>query len=149
MYGYDRIVAKRGYTEQGACSPGDSVVACDIFLAYEEGHEALRPRSSHRRNGDFSMTCRQMPRAYAFFPAESSSTSLAAAVLNLEINWYRALRRAVAEAGESFLLHIEQEKYRETRVWIGFGVGLTLEGSEGVELCALCWKHDGYRYKAE
>jgi hypothetical protein len=84
-YGYDRIVAKRRYTEQGACSLGDSVVACDIFLAYEEGHEALRPRSLHRRNGDFSMACRQMPRAYAFSPPESSSTSLAAAVLNLEI----------------------------------------------------------------
>ena len=90
-----------------------------------------------------------MSRAYAFSPPESSSTSLAAAVLNLEINWYRALRRAVAEAGESFLLHIEQEKYRETRVWIGSGVGLMLEGSERVELCALRWKHDGYRCKAE
>jgi len=137
VYGYDRIVAKRGHIEQGTCSPGDSVVACDIFLAYEEGHEALRPRSSHRRNGDFSMTCRQMPRAYAFSPPESSSTSLAAAVLNLEINWYRALRRAVAEAGESFLLHIEQEKYRETRIWIGPVWGSHWRGVRGLSW-ALC-----------
>jgi hypothetical protein len=59
------------------------------------------------------------------------------------------LRRAVTEAGECLLLHVEQGKHRETRVWIGSGVGLTLEGREGVELCVLCWKHDGYRYKAE
>src|SRR4029450_12731156 len=104
------MVAKRRYIEQGACSPGDSVVACDIFLAYEEGHEALRPRSSHRRNGVFPMACRQMPRAYAFSPLESSSTSLAEAVLNLEINWYRALRHTVAEAGECLLLQVEQGK---------------------------------------
>lgn len=30
-------MAKRRYAEQGACSPGDSVVACDVFLAYGEG----------------------------------------------------------------------------------------------------------------
>ena len=97
----------------------------------------------------FSTACRQTPRAYAFSPPESSSTSLAAAVLNLEINGYRALRRAVAEAGECLLLHVEQGKHRETRGWIGSGVGLTLEGSEGVELCSLCWKHDDYRDKVE
>jgi hypothetical protein len=65
------------------------------------------------------------------------------------MNWYRALRRAVAEAGEGLLLHVEQEKPRETRVWIGSGVGLKLEGSDKVELCSRRWKHDGYRYKAE
>jgi hypothetical protein len=97
----------------------------------------------------FSTACRQTLRAYAFSPPESSSTSLAAAVLNLEMNWYRALRRAVAEAGEGLLLHVEQEKPRETRVWIGSGVGLKLEGSDKVELCSRRWKHDGYRYKAE
>lgn len=48
-----------------------------------------------------------------------------------------ALRRAVTEAGECLLLHVEQGRHRETRVWRGSGVGLTLEGSEGVELCAL------------
>jgi hypothetical protein len=31
----------------------------------------------------------------------------------------------------------------------GSGVGLKLEGSDGVELCSLRWKHDDYRYKAE
>jgi hypothetical protein len=60
-----------------------------------------------------------------------------------------ALRHAVTEAGECLLLHVEQGKHRETRVWIGAGVGLTLEGSEGVELGSLCWKHDDYRYKVE
>src|SRR5262249_39377375 len=77
--GYNHVVAKRRYAEQGACSPGDSVVACDVFLAHGGEHEALRPRSSHRRNGDFSTACRQTPRAYAFSPPESSSMSLAAA----------------------------------------------------------------------
>jgi len=41
-------VAKRRYAEQGACSPGDSVVACDVFLAHGGGHEALRPSLLHR-----------------------------------------------------------------------------------------------------
>jgi hypothetical protein len=90
-----------------------------------------------------------MPRAYAFSPPESSSTSLATAVLSLEVNWYQALRCAVTEADECLLPHAEQGKHRETRGWIGSGVGLTLEGSEGVELCSLCWKHDDYRDKAE
>ena len=83
-------MAKHRGAEQGTCSLGDSVVACDVFLAHGEEHEALRPRSSHRRNGDFSTACRQTSRAYAFSPPESSSTPLAAAVLNLEINWHRA-----------------------------------------------------------
>src|SRR5262245_28071612 len=52
-------------------------------------------------------------------------------------------------ATEPLLLHIEQGKHRKARVWRGSSVGFTLEGSDGVELCSLCWKHDGYRYKAE
>jgi hypothetical protein len=43
----------------------------------------------------------------------------------------------------------EQGKNREAGVWRGSGVGLKLEGSDGVELCSLRWKHDDYRYKAE
>ena len=31
-------MAKRRYAEQGVCSPGDSVVACDVFLAHGGGH---------------------------------------------------------------------------------------------------------------
>jgi hypothetical protein len=78
--GDDRVVAKHRCAEQGACSLGDSVVACDVFLAYGEGHEALRPRPSHK-NGAFSTFYRQTSRAYAFSFLESSSILLAAAVL--------------------------------------------------------------------
>ena len=60
-----------------------------------------------------------------------------------------ALRRAVAEAGRYLRLHVEQGKHRKARVWIGSSVGFTLEGSDGVELCSLCWKHNDYRYKAD
>ena len=86
--GDDRVVAKHRCAEQGACSLGDSVVACDVFLAYEEGHEALCPRPSHK-NGEFSTPYRQTSRAYAFSSLESSSISLAAAVLRRLSEWAR------------------------------------------------------------